>query len=79
MQTRRMELTSKVEKMKTLETNIAEAKKRIEEIAVDQKVRPFLLLTSLSNPLSRILTCVFVRPKALLTRLMRNGTPFVLS
>ncbi|KAI5890396.1 uncharacterized protein SCHCODRAFT_01155975 [Schizophyllum commune H4-8] len=37
LQTRRMELTSKVEKMKTLETNIAEAKKRIEEIAVDQK------------------------------------------
>ncbi|KAL1742353.1 P-loop containing nucleoside triphosphate hydrolase protein [Schizophyllum fasciatum] len=37
LQTRRMELTSKLEKMKTLETNIAEAKKRIEEIAVDQK------------------------------------------
>ena len=52
LQTRRMELTSKVEKMKTLETNIAEAKKRIEEIAVDQKVRPTLLSGSSRSPLT---------------------------
>lgn len=37
LQTRRMELSSKLEKMKALETNIADAKKRIEEITIDQK------------------------------------------